>query len=95
LIHISPWEVAEALMDEAATHLRPGGHLFLYGPYKQGGRHTAPSNAAFDESLRERDPSWGVRDLDVVTQRAAEVGLRSQRVVEMPANNLSVVFQRG
>ena len=74
--------------------LAPGGVLFLYGPFKEGGRHTAPSNAAFDASLRARDPDWGVRDLDDVRDLAAKHSLDFIERVAMPANNLSVVFAR-
>ena len=71
-----------------------GGVLFLYGPYKEGGVHTAPSNEAFDASLRARNPEWGVRDLDDVKALAARHGLEFVERVAMPANNLSVVFRR-
>lgn len=94
MIHISPWAAAESLVRGAGVALGPSGVLFLYGPYKRGGTHTAPSNAAFDESLRARDPSWGVRDLESVVQLAEEAGLMLAGVHEMPANNLSVVFRR-
>ena len=69
--------------------------LFLYGPYRRGGAHTAPSNAAFDAQLRAQDPRWGVRDLEDVEALAAASDLSLDRIVEMPANNLSVVFVRG
>jgi len=95
LIHVSPWEVAEALMSHAGACLVPGGVLFLYGPYRRGGQHIAPSNAAFDADLRRRDPRWGVRDLEAVTAEAERHGLSLVRLVEMPANNLSLVLQRG
>ncbi|MAY73100.1 MAG: SAM-dependent methyltransferase [Halomonas sp.] len=94
LIHISPWEVTPALMAKAQAHLEPGGVLFLYGPYRRGGEHTAPSNAAFDADLRRRDPRWGVRDLEQVTEVAAEHGLSREAVHELPANNLALVFRR-
>jgi SAM-dependent methyltransferase len=94
MIHIAPWEAALGLIAGAGRLLAPGGVLFLYGPFARGGVHTAPSNAAFDESLRARDPRWGVRDLDVVAAEAARAGLRLEDVVPMPANNLSVVFRR-
>lgn len=95
MIHIAPWDACQGLMKGAARVLRAGGTLYLYGPYKRGGAHTAPSNADFDASLRSRDPRWGIRDLDAVTEQAAENGLNLDRVVEMPANNLSVVFRKG
>ena len=94
MIHIAPWSAAEALMAGAGRLLPPGGPLYLYGPYKRGGAHTAPSNAAFDADLRRRDPSWGVRDLDDVVRLAATHALALNEVVPMPANNLSVVFRR-
>ena len=94
MIHIAPWEACLALLAGAARVLPPAGVLFLYGPYKRGGRHTAPSNQAFDESLRGRNPTWGVRDLDDVTREAGLRGLDLADVAEMPANNLSVVFHR-
>lgn len=93
MIHIAPWACCEALLEGAAELLSPGNVLFMYGPYKRGGRHTAPSNEAFDRSLRQRNPAWGVRDLDAVAAVAARHGLRLEEVVEMPANNLSVVYR--
>jgi hypothetical protein len=94
MIHISPWRATQGLMAGAARVLSAGAPLYLYGPYRQHGLHTAPSNAAFDESLRARDPEWGVRDLDEVVALAAGHGLALQRSVAMPANNLSVIFRR-
>ena len=81
-------------MRNAAACLPAGAPLYLYGPYKRGGRHTAPSNEAFDASLQARDPSWGVRDLETVAALAGEVGFSAPAVTEMPANNLSLVFRR-
>jgi SAM-dependent methyltransferase len=94
MIHISPWEAALALIDGAGRVLPPGGVLFLYGPYRRFGRHTAASNAAFDASLRATDAQWGVRDLEAVEERAGAAGLHLEEIVEMPANNLSVVFRK-
>jgi Protein of unknown function (DUF938) len=94
MIHIAPWASCEGLMRGAAHLLGEGGVLYLYGPFKRDGRHTAPSNESFDLGLRARDPSWGVRDLADVTREAAANGLAFVEVVEMPANNLSVVFVR-
>jgi SAM-dependent methyltransferase len=94
MIHIAPWSAAEGLMAGAARLLPPGSPLYLYGPYREHGRHTTPSNAAFDESLKARDPAWGVRDLDEVVALANRHGLALSRTVAMPANNLSVVFRR-
>ncbi len=94
MIHISPWQATESLLAGAARVLAPGAPLFLYGPYKRDGQHTAPSNAAFDRSLRAENPDWGVRDLEAVSAQAADQGLALDRVIEMPANNLSVIFQK-
>jgi hypothetical protein len=94
MIHISPWAATLGLMRGAGALLPPGGVLYLYGAYKRGGSHTAPSNASFDASLRARDPAWGVRDLEAVTAAAADAGFAPGPVIEMPANNLSVVFRR-
>jgi cyclopropane fatty-acyl-phospholipid synthase-like methyltransferase len=94
MIHIAPWRAAQGLMTGAARVLPAGAPLYLYGPFRARGQHTAPSNAAFDEGLKARDPEWGVRDLDEVTVLAREHGFSLQRTVAMPANNLSVVFRR-
>jgi SAM-dependent methyltransferase len=94
LLHISAWAVTETLMAGAGASLVSGGVLYLYGPFRREGRHTAPTNAAFDADLRTRDPRWGIRDLEAVTAEAERCGLDLERVVAMPANNLSVVFRR-
>jgi hypothetical protein len=94
MIHIAPWAATEGLMAGAERLLPVGGVLFLYGPFREHGRHTAPSNAAFDESLRARNREWGVRDLDEVAALASQHGLALEERVAMPANNLSVVFRR-
>jgi hypothetical protein len=94
MIHIAPWRATQGLMAGAARLLSAGSPLYLYGPYREHGRHTAPSNAAFDASLQARNPAWGVRDLDAVVALAAEHGLTLQHTVAMPANNLSVIFRR-
>lgn len=94
MIHISPWEATLGLLAGASRVLRSGGVLYTYGPYMRGGRHTAPTNAAFDESLRARDSSWGIRDVGDVERAAAAQGLVLREIVEMPANNLSLVFVR-
>lgn len=94
MVHISPWQATLCLIAGCERLLEPGGILFLYGPYRRFGRHTAPSNEAFDSSLRERDPEWGVRDLEIVVETAERHGFGLSEVVEMPANNLSVVFMR-
>lgn len=94
VIHISPWETTLALMQGAGAILAPGAVLVTYGPYKRAGRHTAPSNEAFDASLRARDPRWGVRDMDEVASVAQAAGLELEQAVAMPANNFTVVFRR-
>lgn len=94
VIHIAPWEVCLGLLAGAADRVEHGAPVILYGPFKRGGRHTAPSNEAFDRSLRSRDPRWGVRDLDDVSAVADRHGLQLDEVVEMPANNLTVVWRR-
>ncbi|PHK95333.1 SAM-dependent methyltransferase [Pseudoroseomonas rhizosphaerae] len=94
MVHIAPWSATPALMAGAALCLPPGAPLLLYGPFRRGGAHTAPGNAAFDESLRQRDPRWGVRDLEAVTDEAVAAGFHPGAVEEMPANNLVVLFRR-
>lgn len=94
MIHIAPWSATEALMRGAGRLLDAGGPLVLYGPFRRGGRHSAPSNAAFDAALRAEDPSWGVRDLEQVAAEADRNGLALWKTCEMPANNLSLTFLR-
>ncbi|MDP2376105.1 DUF938 domain-containing protein [Reyranella sp.] len=94
MIHIAPWEAAVGLIAGAAHVLPPGGTLYLYGPYRRDGRHTAPSNEAFDRDLRRRDPTWGVRDLEAVASLAEDRGFGPPEVIDMPANNLSLIFKR-
>ena len=94
MIHIAPWAAAVHLVEGAARVLGAGAPLVLYGPYRREGRHTAPSNEAFDADLRRRNPEWGVRDLDAVAALAAENGFALHEVIEMPTNNLTVVFRR-
>ncbi len=94
VIHIAPWRVAEGLFAGAGHYLRADGRLFLYGPFKRDGKHTAFSNAAFDASLRDRDPEWGVRDIADLEKLAAGAGLVLIEIAEMPANNLVLVFAR-
>jgi SAM-dependent methyltransferase len=94
VIHIAPWRVAEGLFAGAGRYLRAGGRLFLYGPFKRDGEHTAASNAAFDASLRERDPAWGVRDIADLEKLAGGAGLRLAGIADMPANNLVLAFER-
>jgi hypothetical protein len=94
MIHIAPWAACEGLVRGAARVLSPGAPLVLYGPFRRGGRHTAPSNDAFDRGLRAQNATWGVRDLDEVTRAAAAQGLALDEFVEMPSNNLTVIFRR-
>ena len=94
MIHIAPWPVCLALLRGAARHLRPGGLLVMYGPYRIDGRHTADSNEAFDRRLRDSDPSWGVRDLEAVCEAAAAHALAFTQRFEMPANNQTIVFRK-
>jgi hypothetical protein len=94
MIHIAPWRATLALLEQAGALLPAQGVLYLYGPFQRAGRHTAPSNEAFDADLRRRDPQWGVRKLEDVERHAGEAGLLLREVVEMPANNLSAVFAR-
>lgn len=94
MIHIAPWTACLGLLDGAARTLDGDGPLCLYGPFKRNGVHTAPSNEAFDRGLQERDPSWGVRDLEAVAKAAKDRGFALDDVFDMPANNLTVVFRR-
>ena len=94
VIHIAPWAVAEGLFAGAGRHLAAGGRLFLYGPFRRDGAHNSPGNAAFDQSLRERDPSWGVRDTADLRVLAESNRLRFVELAEMPANNAVLVFER-
>jgi hypothetical protein len=94
MIHIAPWEACVGILRGAGEHLRAGGILALYGPFRIGGQHTAPSNASFDASLRQRDPRWGVRDLEAVASLAEDHQLSLCEQVEMPANNRMLIFHR-
>ena len=94
VLHISPWRVSQNLMSGAGRLLRGGGRLFIYGPFMRDGRHTAPSNAAFDASLRAENPEWGVRDVGDLKALAEHAGLTLGEIVPMPANNLVLVFAR-
>ena len=94
MIHIAPWEAAVGLITGAAGVLAGGGTLYLYGPYRRDGRHTAPSNEAFDLDLRRRNPAWGVRDLETVAALALAKRFGPPEIVDMPANNLSLLFKR-
>jgi len=92
VIHIAPWRVAEGLFAGAGRYLRADGRLFLYGPFKREGKHTAMSNAVFDTSLRQQDAEWGVRDIADLEKLAAGVGLALIETVPMPANNFILAF---
>ena len=93
MLHIAPWEACEGLMAGAARHLAPGGVLVTYGPYFENGVPAAPGNLEFDESLRAREPAWGIRRVEDVVKVAGERGLVLQRRLAMPANNLVLVFE--
>ena len=94
MVHISPWEATVGLMREAERILPPGAPLVLYGPYRRTGHPLEPSNAAFDADLRRRDPRWGLRLLEDVSELATNCGLAFQQIVEMPANNLMAIFRK-
>ena len=94
VLHISPWTVAQNLIAGAGRYLRDGGRLFVYGPFKRDGEHTAPSNAAFDQSLRAENPEWGVRDVADLNTLAQDAGLTAAEIAPMPANNLVLAFTR-
>jgi hypothetical protein len=94
MIHISPWQATLDLMKGSARVLGDRGILFLYGPYRRYGAHTAPSNAAFDADLRVRNPEWGVRDMEAVAEVGRDEGLEFSEAVPMPANNFSVVLRK-
>ncbi|MFA7603288.1 MAG: DUF938 domain-containing protein [Novosphingobium sp.] len=94
MIHISPWEATEGLMRGTGRLLAPGQPLYLYGPYRRADHPLEPSNAAFDADLKRRDPRWGLRELDAVAACAGANGLMLEQVMEMPANNVSVIFRK-
>ncbi|KJH71376.1 DUF938 domain-containing protein [Aliterella atlantica] len=94
MIHIAPWAACLGLIAGAKRLLPPGGILYLYGPFKQGGEHTAPSNAAFDASLRAQNPHWGIRNLEEVVAVAQAENFLLLKTIAMPANNYSVVWQK-
>ncbi len=93
MIHISPCLACLRLLAGAGRILTPGGILYLYGPYKQNGQHTAPSNEAFDESLQSQNPEWGVRNLEDLVKAAKAENLTLEKIYQMPTNNLSLVFK--
>ena len=94
MIHVAPWSATLALFEGAKALLSTGHVLFLYGPYRRHGRHTSESNAQFDLALRARSPDWGLRDLEAVSDVAEGAGFALAEIVEMPANNFSLVFKR-
>ena len=94
LLHISPANCTDAVLEESALLLPSGAPLIIYGPFMRNGAHTSASNAAFDQSLRERNHQWGLRELNQVTAIAAKAGFKTKNVLSMPANNLSLIFQR-
>jgi SAM-dependent methyltransferase len=94
VLHIAPWRVADGLLAGAARHLRADGRLFVYGPFMRNGKHTAPSNAAFDQSLRRHNSEWGVRDIGDLGRLAQSRQLMLVETVSMPANNFVLVFTR-
>lgn len=95
MLHIAPWACCEALFAGAERILPAGGVLYLYGPFKRGGIHTAPSNATFDAQLQARDPASGVRNLEDVIELGEQHHMVLKGIIEMPSNNLSVLFERG
>lgn len=94
VLHISPWRVAQHLFAGAGRYLCDGGRLFIYGPFKRSGAHTAPSNANFDVTLRAENPEWGVRDVDDLNALAQNAGLMPAEISALPANNLMLAFPR-
>ncbi|MFM7027542.1 MAG: DUF938 domain-containing protein [Chakrabartia sp.] len=94
MVHIAPWAATLGLMVGAGRCLSPGGYVYLYGPFLRDGVETAPSNLAFDANLKAQNPDWGLRDLAAVADAAKVHGLALDQVIDMPANNLSVIFRR-
>ncbi|MEM7748388.1 MAG: DUF938 domain-containing protein [Pseudomonadota bacterium] len=94
VIHISPWSVCAGIIQGAGRHLKSGGSLLFYGPFFRAEYETAPTNTAFDQDLRSRDPNWGIRHLDELNQLAQQSGLADPIITEMPANNLILNFVR-
>ena len=95
MVHVAPWAATLGLFAGAGRLLRDGAILYLYGPFMHNGAHNAPSNAAFDESLKARNPSWGLRDVAEIEGVAEAAGLRLGETVDLPANNKLLVFRRG
>ena len=94
VLHISPWSVSQNLMSGAGRMLKEDGRLFIYGPFKRAGAHSAPSNAQFDATLRAENAEWGVRDVDDLNALAQDAGLTTAEISPMPANNLVLAFTR-
>jgi hypothetical protein len=94
MIHVAPWSATLALLEGTKTLLQTELVLFLYGPYRRFGQHTSKSNEQFDTDLRAHDPEWGLRDLEAVSEAAASSGFVLAEIVEMPANNFSLIFKR-
>ena len=94
LLHISPWSCTESLFEESWKQLKKEDSLMLYGPFKINGEHTSSSNDLFDRSLKSRDQKWGVRNLDAVDRVARKNGFEKLEVIDMPANNFSVIFRK-
>jgi SAM-dependent methyltransferase len=94
VIHIAPWSVAQGLLAGAGRHLAPGGHFFLYGPFRRDGVHNSPGNEAFDKGLRAENPAWGVRDTADLKKLGEANRLRLVELAEMPANNAILIFER-
>jgi SAM-dependent methyltransferase len=94
LVHVTSWSVCEGLFDGARRHLRPGGVLFLQGPFKQGGGFDCPANAQLDSLLRAKNPDWGLRDLEAVAALGTARGLLVEQVIDMPDNELATVFRK-
>lgn len=94
MAHISPWRATAGLMAGASQRLGAGAPLLVYGPFRRAGVPTAASNEAFDQSLKARDPEWGLRDVEAMHDAAAAHLLKFEELVEMPANNLVLVYRR-
>lgn len=94
LLHISPWECTRSLMQGSVRHLKPGGKLLIYGPFRVSGKHVSESNQRFDDALQERDPSWGVREQEAVVEEARKAGLALQDIRLMPSNNRIILLER-
>ena len=93
MTHISPWAATVGLLHNAARILPSNAPLFIYGPFRQRDVPLAESNASFDASLRQQNPEWGLRYVEDITEEAQEAGLRPDQIIEMPANNLSLIFR--